>query len=325
MQGGKGMIIYRPTSLDEALFLLEKDPGLKPVSGGTDLIPRLNQRLERHPALCLLGNWPEMNNIRTEEARIFIGARLTLSEIGRHPLLAPFKALRYAANHAASPQIRNQATVGGNILQENRCMYFNNQVPWSDVSRCYKWGGTQCFQYPGSRVCMALFQSDLAPVLMSYSASVRIKGAGGEYEMPIEDLYLAGGKKNLRHDELLTGVLFPEADSSHRCAYARWTLRGSFDFPLLGCAASMNVLEGKVRNCRIVFGSAGIRPRRFEAGEAAFDGQPAGSLKEIAHTLHEEASKVIMGFTDTHVDSASRKEKAGWLLEDALSSICESL
>ena len=288
------MKVVRPESLDAAIKLVKEDEQLKLVSGGTDLIPRLNQRLEKHESLCFISPYPELTGVRRADGRIFIGACTRLAEIDKEP-----------------------------ILQENRCMYFNNQVPWSDVNHCFKWGGAQCFQYPKSKVCMALFQSDVAPVLIAYGAAVRIRGSEGEREMPVEQLYLSGGKKNLKHDEILTGVLIQEARETHRCAYVRWTLRGSFDFPLLGCVVSMDVREGCASGCRIVFGAAGVKPQSFAAGEEAFEGKSVSELPEIAKSLHEEAAKKIMGFTDTHVDTATRKEKAGWLLEDALKYICK--
>ena len=345
------MNVIRPKTLEEALGFLAPAPAIRAAAGGTDLIPRLNQKFESCDTLCLLGDFPEMTGVRKEAGdRIFVGAMTTLSGVSREPLLLPYTALQAAAGGAASPQIRNRATVGGNILQENRCLYFNNQIPWSDVTRCYKRGGDKCFQYPGSRVCMALFQSDLAPVLMAYGAFVRIAGVEGAAaedaceeclnaerpcggqpktekpgedlsgrgviyrEMPVSDLYGAGGRKNLEAGELVAGVLIPERGPGEKCVYERWALRRSFDFPLLSCAIDV---KPSGREVRIVFGSAGVRPRRFTAGEEAFAGQPAKALPEIARGLSDRAAAVIMPFGDTHVDGETRRAMAGTLLERA--------
>ena len=316
------MKVFRPETIAEAAALLSEDENLKLVAGGTDLIPRINQKFEKHAGLVFIGAYPETSGVREEEdGRIFIGASEKLSGLEKCTALAGYPALLQAAGRVASPQIRNQATIGGNILQENRCMYFNNQVPWSDVNHCFKWGGAQCFQYPKSRICMALFQSDVAPVLIAYGASVRIIGNEGLREMPVGELYLPGGKKNLKHDEIVTGVLLPALTKGDTSVYVRWTLRGSFDFPLLGCAVVMNVKDGECKDCRIVFGAAGIKPQAFPAGAEAFIGKRIEEFSDIAAGLAEEAGKKIMAFRDTHVDGEVRREKAGVLLKAALEKL----
>ena len=318
------MKVFRPGTIAEAVALLSENENMKLVAGGTDLIPRINQRFEKHAELCYIGGYPETSGVKEEEdGRIFVGASEKLSGLEKYPALAGYPALLQAAGRVASPQIRNQATIGGNILQENRCMYFNNQVPWSDVNHCFKWGGQQCYQYPKSKVCMALFQSDIAPVLISCGAGVRITGSEGEREMPVDQLYLPGGKKNLKHDEIVTGVLLPALADGDTSVYVRWTLRGSFDFPLLGCAVAMNVQDGVCSGCRIVFGAAGVKPQAFPAGDEAFIGKRIEELSAVAETLGEEAGKKIMAFRDTHVDGEVRREKAGRLLKAAVEKLAE--
>ncbi len=322
------MDVYSPKSLDEAIRLLDEDPGLKLVAGGTDLIPRLNQRLESYDRLCYIRPYPETSGVRTEsDGRLFVGASTRLNETAEIPELTPYTALISAATHVASFQIRNQATIGGNILQENRCMFFNNQVHWSDVNHCFKWGGKMCYQFPKSKVCMALFQSDVAPVLIAYGASVRVRGPEGDREIPAEKLYLTWNPKNpknqksIAHNEILLGILLPPAEEIGRSAYVRWTLRGTFDFPLLSCAVAVRTENDKVTGCSITFGAAGIKPQSFPAGADAFRGQPLSELPAIAKTLHGEAAKRIQPFRDTHVDGDVRREKAGWLLEAAVAEL----
>ena len=319
------MEVKRPETLQEALALLREDKALKIVAGGTDLIPRLNQRLEFHEKLMYIKPYPELCGVRKEEdGRLFVGAYTRLSDVAKEEALKPYGALCEAASHVASYQIRNQATIGGNILQENRCMYFNNQIPWSDVNHCFKWGGGKCFQYPNSKVCMALFQSDVAPVLISYGASVRIQGPDGTREEAVEKLYLSGGKKALAQDEILLGILLPALTEEDRSAYVRWTLRGTFDFPLLGCAVTMRTEGETVKACSIVFGAAGIKPQPFPAGNEAFTGKTRKELPGIAASLAEEAGKRIMAFRDTHVDGDVRKEKAVVLLRQAAEKLAEN-
>ncbi|MBQ5950556.1 MAG: FAD binding domain-containing protein [Lachnospiraceae bacterium] len=322
------MDVYSPKTLEEAIRLLDADPGLKVVAGGTDLIPRLNQRLESYDKLCYIRPYPETSGVRTEEdGRLFVGASVRLNETAEIPELAPYTALVSAATHVASYQIRNQATIGGNILQENRCMFFNNQVHWSDVNHCFKWGGNKCYQFPQSKVCMALFQSDVAPVLIAYGASVRVRGPEGEREIPAEKLYNSWNakdpknQKSLAHNEILTGILLPPAEEVGRSSYVRWTLRGTFDFPLLSCALAVRTEGDAVTRCGICFGAAGIRPQAFPAGADAFTGLALSELPAAAKGLHAEAAKRIQPFRDTHLDGNVRREKAGWLLEAAVAEL----
>ena len=342
------MTIFRPQSLKEACAILraaaadEKSERreIRLIAGGTDLIPRLNQEFESCGGLCLLSAYPEMTGVRREtDGRLFVGAMTTLTALTKEPLLKRWRALTEAASRAATPQIRNQGTIGGNLLQENRCMYYNNQVPWSQVNRCFKCGGTQCFQYPKSRQCMALFQSDLAPALIAFGAKAQIAGllsdgdSAGEIltmrEIPVEDLYLPADRKNLQPGQIVTGILLPPLNGMTGSAYARWTIRQAFDFPLLSCAAAASFdgdpAEGwetaRVSSCRIVFGSAGVKPRRFEAGEKAFEGLSGAALFEAAKGLRKEAGRLIMPFRDTRVDGEARREKAGDLLKEVIENL----
>ena len=228
---------HQSETLESASRFLREHPGAKMIAGGTDLIPRLNQKIESKEDVCFLDNIPEMREIRKqEENHVVIGALTKLVELCESPDLSSYTALIEAAGKVASPQIRNQATIGGNILQENRCMYFNQAVFWSDVNRCFKRGGDRCYQYKNSKECMALFQSDIAPVLIAYGATAFIYNNGSQREMPVIDLYLPAGKKNLGNEDFLLGFKLPAFKENDLSAYSRRALRGSFDFPIVSCA-----------------------------------------------------------------------------------------
>ncbi len=315
------MRVTKPATLAEAIRFLSTNPEAKILAGGTDLLPRLNQKLEYHDLLCCLDDLPELQGISlTAGGGLYIGASLRLWELAETPALAGYLAIQQAAAKVASPQIRNQATLGGNLLQENRCMFFNNQVPWSDVNKCFKWGGNQCFQYKGSKECVALFQSDLAPAMMAHGAQAVLTGSGGERRMPVAELYLSAGRKAIAHDEVLTGLVLPPLPAGSRSAYRRWTIRGSFDFPLVSCAVRLKVEAGAVADCAVVFGSAGIMPKAIDT--SLIMGMAAGDPQGLAQKLMPLINKAVAPFRDTRVNAGVRVDMAKDCMAKALAAVC---
>ena len=317
------MLVHSAKDLADAAAFLTANPGARIVAGGTDLLPRISQKLESHPALCYVDRLPETSGVRRmEDGSLFVGASVRLWEAAELPELAGYAAVAAAASKVASPQIRNQATIGGNILQENRCMYFNNHVPWSDVNHCFKWGGDRCFQYKKSPECVALFQSDVAPALIAFGALALIYGPEGERRLPVEELYLSAGRKALAPNEILLGVLLPPLGEGTRSAYARRTIRGSFDFPLLSCAVRARIVDGTVAECDAVFGAAGVRPARLPAA-ASLAGRRAEELPEAAKELLGGVAKVIAPFQDTRVNAPVRVDLAKSTLLEAIEKVAD--
>lgn len=317
------MNVSKPKNLEEAVRFLSEHPGTKIVAGGTDLLPRINQKLEFYDTLCYIDDLPEMSGVNIEkDGGVFIGASVRLAEIPSVKELSGYTALHQAASKVASPQIRNQATIGGNILQENRCMYFNNKVPWSDVNHCFKWGGNQCFQYKKSKECVALFQSDVAPVLMAFDAVAVIYGPGGRREMLVGELYLKAGRKNIAPNEILLGIKLGAWVKGEYSAYVRKTIRGSFDFPLLSCAVRIKIGENKViKEVKTVFGSAGIMPSVFMAAAEVMIGKKADELMALADALKPAVSKMISPFQDTRINGAVRNDMAKGVFAKAIAQI----
>lgn len=322
------MNVIKARTLAEAAEFLTNQPSSKIVAGGTDLIPRINQKFEEYEALCYIDDLPEMSKVEIEEdGRVFVGASVRLSEVAKIDVLNRYPAFVQAASKVASPQIRNQATIGGNILQENRCMYFNNQVPWSDVNHCFKWGGDKCFQYRNSKECVALFQSDVAPVLIAFDADAVIYNpTSGERELPVKDLYLNVGLKNIEHNEILLGVRWKAAGQGESSVYVRKTIRGSFDFPLLSCAVRLLVDEAMiVKDIKVVFGSAGVMPRVFEPAKEKFVGINVKDMPLAAKGLEALISRHIAPFKDVHINAAVRNDMAKEVFNKSILSISSDL
>ncbi len=315
------MKVVRIESLDAAMNYLTENPKSKIVAGGTDIVPRLNQKIEKQDSLCCLENIVQMLGIRKEDNFIFVGALSKLVEISQNPTLSNHRALIQAASRVASPQIRNQATIGGNILQENRCMYFNQAVPWSDINLCFKRGGDKCFQYKNSNKCVAIFQSDIAPVLVAYGATVIIRSIDGQREIPVKELYLPAGKKNIKSNEILTGIKLPLITSNMLSAYERKTFRGSFDFPLISCAILMKEKNGLIDEISVVLGAAGVQPAEIKEITPLCIGKSLKQLPQIASNALKIVAKHVAPFTDTRVNGAVRKDMAKGVFIHAVKSI----
>ncbi|MCL1906053.1 MAG: FAD binding domain-containing protein [Clostridiales bacterium] len=316
------MIVHRAKNLKEAIDFLSKNPQAKLLAGGTDLMPRINQKLEKHSLLCYIGGVDGLRDIKKDtDGSIVIGALNCLADVCESGELNAYTALKQAASSAASPQIRNQATLGGNLMQENRCIYFNNAVFWSDVNLCFKRGGGQCFQYKNSRECVALFQSDIAPVLMAYGAAVIIEGTDGRRELPLTALYLKAGQKSLLYNEVLTDIRLPALNKGESSVYVRKTIRGSFDFPLVSCAVWLKEADGLIADSRVVFGAAGVMPSAPDT--AKWQGKPAAKLRELAEETLGDIPKIIAPFKDTRVNGPVRKEMAKEVFRQAIEQLVQ--
>jgi len=263
-----------PRTLHEALRILDGEGAdTMPLAGGTDLLPNMKRRQQVPKALMSLRYIEELYRVElagnTPGSRL--GACVTLADIAAD---ARFRngltALAQAASFVATPQIRNMATLGGNLCLDTRCNYYDQNYEWRKaINFCLKKDGDTCWVAPGSPKCMAVSSTDTAPALMALGARVRLISRSGEREVALADLYHSDGLHylNRRPNEILTEVVL---GSSHGWKSTYWKLRrrGSFDFPVLSVAAAVRIANGGiVEDARIVIGSASSRP--LPAAEAA--------------------------------------------------------
>ena len=315
--------VKQASSWEELWRIFGETPGAYPIAGGTDILPRVNQGIEAHELYVCLEPLPGMRGAEVlPDGSVRIGALTRLVEVGETDVLSGFTALRQAASHVASPQIRNQATIGGNVLQENRCVFFNQSVSWRRVEPCYKLGGHRCYQYLRSPECVALFQSDVAPVLMAHGARAEWRSPRGSRTSLLEELYLPAGKKAKDHDEILIGLVIPPATGQFRSAYVRQTIRGSFDFPLVSCAVVLDTEGEVIRSARVVIGSAGVRPQIAEDAAGLLEGKTLTEAAALAEEVRELAVKKIAPFRDSRVDGPTRRALGGSAVRSALLQAC---
>ncbi len=261
-----------PRTLEEAARILDGErTNAMPLAGGTDLLPNMKRRQQVPRTLMSLRHIESLSKVELSQSGSRLGACLTLSDIAED---ARFRngltALAQAASLVATPQIRNMATLGGNICLDTRCNYYDQSYEWRKaINFCLKKDGTTCWVAPGSSKCMAVSSTDTGPALMALGARVRLVSRSEEREVLLSDLYNNDGIHYIkrRPDEILAEILL---DSLHGWKSTYWKLRrrGSFDFPVLSVAAAARLSKGNVvEDARIVVGSAACRP--LAAQEAA--------------------------------------------------------
>ena len=262
---------------DAARALRDGGPGAMLLAGGTDLVPNLKRRQQTPALLVGIRRMRELRGIRGGDG-LEIGSARRLAEIAADRRIARgYPALARAASLVATPQIRNMATLGGNLCLDTRCTYYNQTHEWRQaIAFCMKapgaTGGRACATPTGDAICWvatssprcwAVSSSDTAPALIALGARVTLVSAAGERDIPLDDLYADDGMAYLtrRPDEILTAVRLPAADPAWRSTYWKLRRRGSFDFPVLSVAASVRFAEGGVvTEARVVLGAVGSRP-----------------------------------------------------------------
>ena len=269
------------------------------VAGGTDLYPNMKRRQFTPPVLIGLRGIAALKSIDgSPEQSMRIGAGVTLTTLAEHPLIQQhYPALATAAAAVSTPQLRNAGTIGGNVLLDTRCNYYNQTEFWRhSIGYCMKKDGDICLVAPGSPRCWAISSADTAPVLVTLDAQVRLVSVRGERVIPVRQLFQDDGMHpyTKADDEILTEILLPPADG-WRSAYIKLRRRGSFDFPILGVAAALRLAaDGSVANARLTLGAVASHPVEVHDAVARLVGQhPTPQLLEEVASLAAKRAKPL--------------------------------
>ena len=291
----------KPTNLGQAVRELST-PGARVHAGGTDLLGCLRDRVFTASKLVSLNGLAELRGVTAlPDGGLRIGALTTLSEIASEATIGTkYHALAVAAGAAASPQLRNQGTVGGNLCQRPRCWYYRGDF------HCARKGGDTCFAKEGENqlhaifggdVCVMVHPSDTAPALMALGASVRLVGARGSRTVPLDAFFVLPSKDHTREtvvepDELLADVILPPATSGAVSTYRKLRARGAWDFALTGAAASLGMRGKKVEHARIVLSGVAPVPWRVTQAEKDLIGHDLTDavIERVAHRASEGAT-----------------------------------
>jgi xanthine dehydrogenase YagS FAD-binding subunit len=298
----KAFDYVRVGSPAEAVALVTADAGARVVAGGTDLLNLMRDGVEQYDRMVDI-NHIGLSTVESVDGGLLIGGLCRMSDVAAHPrVLAELPALSRALLDSASPQVRNMASIGGNLLQRTRCWYFrdatmacNKRVPGSGCSAI---GGNNRWHaiLGGSDGCIAVHPSDLAVALLALDAVVLVLGQDGERRVPIAEFYLLPGdtpdrETALRHGELITGVEVPTTELTARSRYLKLRDRASFEFAVVSVAAAVRFDGDVVTKARLAFGGVGTIPWRSAEVEAVLVGGPLtpARLAEATRVLVRDA------------------------------------
>lgn len=278
-RGLPSFALERPTDLRSAALLLA-EPGACALGGGTDLLPNLRRGLGEPATLVDLSGVPEIGAIALEsDGTLVLGAGVTVQALADDTtIVQSLPALAEAALAVAASGHRSAATLGGNLCQDTRCVFYNQSDWWRSANGyCLKHRGSRCHVAPQGDRCHAAFCSDLAPVLLAAGAQVQLCGADGNRSLPLQDLYRDDGAKHLvlQPGELLTHVRVPPVPAGWRIGYAKARSRGGIDFPLAAVAVAMQLDHGRVLALRAGVSGTNSSPLLVDAG-AELQGTAAG-------------------------------------------------
>jgi 4-hydroxybenzoyl-CoA reductase subunit beta len=315
----------KPKSLQEAARLMA-DLGNEAmiVAGGTDLYPKMKRGQFTPKHVVSLNSLAEIKGIRVDDKNgMWIGAGETLTAVAHHPQVKQlFPGLAQAAGLVSSPQLRNVGTIGGNIFVDTRCNYYDQTFFWRNAAGfCMKKDGQICLVAPKSKVCLAAFSSDTAPVFCSLDASAHLVGPEGSRTVSFAQLYGTDGINYLakRNDELLQGITIPRSVFGRRSIYLKLCRRGSFDFPVLGVAATLELAaDGKCTAASTVLTAVSSVPVYADMN-SILKGQTI--TPELIETAAESAARVSHPVDNTDMDYWYRKRMAKVYVKRALTRL----
>ena len=271
---------YRtPRTIAEAVkIIVDAGPDAQFVAGGTDLYPNMKRRQQTPRTVISVMRLSELNQVKGDgKSGLTIGASVILSDIVENPVIKrDYSVIASAARTISTPILRNMGTIGGNLLLDTRCNYYDQNYEWrKGINFCLKKDGDVCWVAPGSSKCWAVQSSDLVPVMVAIGAKFRLVSTNGERMIDASGFYNDDGIDYLqkRPDELLVDIHLPPTNG-WRASYQKLRRRGAFDFPVLGVAAWVSLDNaGTVRDARLVLGAVAPSPVQVKEAEQALIGQ----------------------------------------------------
>jgi 4-hydroxybenzoyl-CoA reductase subunit beta len=317
----------KPKSLQEAARLLaELGDDAMAVAGGTDLYPKMKRGQFTPKHLVSLNSLGEIKGIRVDDKNgMWVGAGETLTAVARHPQIKElFPALAQAAGLVSSPQLRNAGTIGGNVFVDTRCNYYDQSFFWRNAAGfCLKKDGEICLVAPKSKICLAVFSSDTAPVLCSLDAEAVLVGPRGSRRVPFDQLYRNNGINFLakKNDELLQGIWISRKVFGIRNVYLKLRRRGSFDFPVLGVAAAMAFKDDLCTWAKVVLTAVASAPVVVDVADILHYQKVT---PERIEATADAAAKVSHPVDNADMDYWYRKRMTKVYVKRALTSLCGS-
>jgi len=304
-----------PETLEKALDLLNTHgEACHILGGGTDLLVRMKQRLCQPAYLLSLKSLDELDGISRQNDGLTIGARTSLatvaasSDVKKH-----LPALSQAMEAVGAPSIQHHSgTIGGNLCQNARCLFYNQSKAWrSGKQPCHKAGGQTCYARADSDRCHATFQSDGATALLALDSEITIAGIQGERRIPLVDLYSTVGEHplTLEPGEILTYIHVPISGPGASSAYKRLAYRSAIDYPIVSVGVSIQTGDAIVRAARIAVGSMSRAPLLLNQVARLLEGNSITDAKvmaKVASQCRDLASTFAVDNVGANVDYRSQ-------------------
>ena len=298
--------LFQPANVNDALTLVDRHGSNAWImAGGLDTFDWLKDRSKRTNVVIDLSQLSELRGIKEVDGGVEIGALTTLTEVVRHPVIREkFGLLMEAAELVASPQIRNQGTLGGNVSQDTRCWYYRSG--WT----CYRAGGNICYADTPTAInrehailnadrCVAVSPSDTAPALIALDAKLVIRSRSGERVVDAEQYFVGPAIEItrmtvLRPGELLTAIRIPATWAGAQFYFEKVRDRQVWDFPLVNVASAMKASGGQIQQLRLAVGAVAATPLRLTAVETAVAGRPRNEeTADLAGRLAVEGAQPL--------------------------------
>lgn len=312
--------LHEPKTIEEAVRLKAELPESDFVAGGTDLLPNYKWGLNTRPHVISLARVSELRELTPTR----LGALVTLTQIEKSgTLAASLSVLPETARQIATPLLRNSATLGGNLMLENRCFFFNQTYLWrKSVDFCLKAEGTQCHVVPQKEKCYATFSADLPAAFMALGATMELVSASGKRVLSFPEFYDGpdGIHRNARQQgEMLVGVDVPRGAALWRATYKKLRLRDSFDFPELGIAAAVRFDGSNLAGFRLVANALETKPVVLDHLGAEHLGKPL--TDEAIAQIAKSAEESVRPVKNTNLPPSYRKAMTRVYTERALREI----
>jgi xanthine dehydrogenase YagS FAD-binding subunit len=308
----------RAADVHEAVAEVGADPAAAFLAGGTTEIDLIRAGVQPDERLVDINDLPLGGVEEIGDGGLHIGALARMTDVARDPFVArQFPAISRALLLGASEQLRNMASLGGNLRQRTRCAYFRD-----GLSPCNKRApGSGCAALDGlnrghavlgtSEHCIATHPSDVAVALVAFDAEVHTLGPAGERTIALDDFFLLPGdapqlEHRLDHGELIVGIEVPAAPVARRSVYLKFRDRESYEFALVSVAAAVEVHDGVIAGARVALGGVGTKPWRARRAEARLVGAPPGDQTFRAAADEELEQAVVRQHNAFKVPLAQR-------------------
>lgn len=280
----------RPETTEQAVAALADSSAARPLCGGTDLLPNLRRGIGSPEALVDISHLAPLQQIRWEDDHLILGAGVILERLaGDSRIRQQFPALMTAILSVAGPSHRAVASLGGNLCQDTRCIFYNQSEWWRRSNDyCLKYRGERCHVVVKSDRCYATYHGDIAPILMALGAEIEILGPGGGRRLPLDGLYQEDGSDHLtlQAGELVSAIILPR-DPLWHSGYEKARVRDAIDFPLAGVAAALQRDGDTLTRLRLVVTGTNSIPIRVDLSPLEGQAWNAAAADEMTKTIRK--------------------------------------